>query len=77
MNDIKEAQPDPPLDQEQEDLRRLKSACLFVLAGQFDAVQIVATRHDGENGTTYASWGEGNVFSRTGSVRDWLRKAER
>jgi len=62
---------DPP------DLTKVKEAC-SVLIEHFDAVQIFATRKDGEGqeGTVNVQWGAGNYFARFGHVKVWLLKEE-
>lgn len=60
--------------QRENDMKLLKLMAVRVLACNWDSVQIVVTRHDGEHGTYSASHGEGNYYARVGSVRDWLRE---
>lgn len=57
------------------DYERLKKAVL-TLSEHFDAIQIFASRYNGEceKGTTSWTFGVGNWFAREGQVREWLVK---
>lgn len=57
------------------DYERLRKAVL-ALSEHFDAVQIFASRYNGESGKGTTSWnfGVGNWFAREGQVREWVEK---
>lgn len=55
----------------QHDLDIVKKAC-HQLMKHFDAVQIFATRHEGEN-TVAVKCGLGNWFARFGQVSLWVK----
>lgn len=57
-------------EERQKKLELLKNQCK-VLAASFDAVQIYASKDDGD-ATHSWSWGFGNYNARYGHVRRWL-----
>jgi hypothetical protein len=58
------------------DMKLLEEAAAK-LGEHFDAVQILATRHDHElDGTVNVSFGMGNFFARYGHCRDWVVSQE-
>jgi len=71
--------PDKPSgdDQADEDQRVLRDLCLRVVGKQFDAVQIIATRYDVEDGTSFSSYGLGNHYARMGAVAQWMNAQKR
>lgn len=60
-------------------LDQLVKAHANQLSEHFDAVQIFANKHTGdEEGTARVSWGTGNWYARYGHVHEWLvRQRER
>lgn len=55
-------------------MQRLKDAA-EALSEHFDTVAIFVTRHEeGEIGTTNASWGTGNFFTRWGQLEKWMAR---
>lgn len=66
MNEPKETT-DPP------DLKLVKEAASALFA-HFDAVQILATRSDGEVGTVRIAYGLGNTYARYGHARTWVEQ---
>lgn len=77
MNDAA-IQPDEenrPEGREDEDLRLLRNSAAALME-HFETVQIFATRHNGESGTTNAFYGSGNWYARFGQVSGWLAKQD-
>ena len=46
------------------------------IMGHFDTVQIIATRHDPNAGTSLAHVGRGNIYARVGACREWMMKLD-
>ena len=67
-------EPDLEGDGEPTELDKLLSIldgyCLQAM-GFFDSVQIIATRHDADS-TDLIHCGRGNLYSRTGAVKEWI-----
>ena len=63
--------------QDDEDYEALRRACLLVLGSNFDAVQIIATRHDAEDQSVLRAKGLGNYYARRGAVQEWLEAMKR
>lgn len=55
---------------------KLLKAHAIALSEHFDSVQIIATKLQPDGSTRMRPYGEGNWFSRYGSVRDWLKREE-
>jgi hypothetical protein len=64
-------------DQQERDAAILKRACLSVVGNNFDAVQVIATRYDGETGTVIIAEGLGNLYARIGAVDQWRAALKR
>lgn len=64
-----------PNKQKEADLERVRRATRELLEF-FDAVQIFASRSDGEKGTVHVSFGLGNWFARRGQVGEWILKED-
>lgn len=58
-------------EENQRDLKTCNDACLRLIEN-FDAVQIFATRHEGDKGTIRVEVGRGNWFARLGHISAWL-----
>lgn len=65
------------LDQsdEERDLKILKSHTAQLME-HFETVQILCSRHIGDDGTVSCTWGSGNWFARYGQVKEWITKQE-
>ncbi len=59
-------------ERRRKDLAALRSHAMQ-LSEQFDAVEIIACREDGKEGTSHASSGIGNWYTRYGMVRAWMK----
>lgn len=61
--------------EDDERLLELIKKAAFELGEHFDAVQIVATKHnDQDTGTSSWSYGVGNYYARYGHIAQWLEK---
>lgn len=60
---------------DQQDSERVL-ACAKALGEHYDAVEILVSRHDGNNGTRTICKGAGNRHARLGLVREWLLNTE-
>lgn len=62
---------DPEADEDIDGVERVRRASA-ALKRHFESVQIVATACDPETGlTAMDTWGDGNLFARVASVREW------
>ncbi len=63
------------MSSQDQDIERLKKA-VADLGEHFESVQIFASRHDPEDGTTSVNWGGGNWHARRGQVAEWMRRED-
>lgn len=64
--------PTPSLEDQDAAESDLVASHAKTLAEHFDAVVILATRHEGSRGTRTISKGAGNWHAQYGIVREWL-----
>lgn len=65
-----------PQERGERGLNRLKDACA-ALSSEFEAVQIIASRHDPDRGgTLQVAWGIGSWYARYGMLKAWLARED-